>query len=85
MSELREEVATAIAKVDGHKLGQMAPAIASLYYARADAAIALVRAETLEEAAKVADDADEHSCGDEATMARCIAAAIRALGKPPTG
>jgi hypothetical protein len=37
--ELREKVAKAIAKVDGHKLGQMAPAIASLYYARADAAI----------------------------------------------
>ena len=43
--ELRDRVAKAIAAVDGHKLGQMAPAITSLYFARADAAIALVRAE----------------------------------------
>jgi len=48
---LVERVAKAIAAVDGHKLGQMAPATTSLYFARADAAIALV----LEEAAKVAD------------------------------
>lgn len=37
--ELRKKVAKAIAKVDGHNLGQMAPAVYSLYFARADAAI----------------------------------------------
>lgn len=65
--ELREKVAKAMAATHGYKPD-------ALTYREADAAIAIIRGETLEEAAKVAlGEYRRSSSGEE------IAAAIRAM------
>ena len=80
MSELREKVAAAISDVEYPRLVPKRE-----HYAMADAAIALVRAETLEEAARVAEDWAERNVMDDTSWRdiKALIAAIRALESKP--
>ena len=89
-SDLRERVARVLAKFGG----EIHDETWKFYLKDADAAIALIRAEVLEEAARVADDESGH-CEDTGSApsdfgnagrndaAKTIAAAIRALKENP--
>ena len=95
--ELRERVARAIGEAyyrdaTHGKYGLHEMGVAEEWLPEADAAIAIVRKETMEEAARVADEENGHreDTGSPPTdftnsgknyAAQCIAAAIRALGE----
>lgn len=69
----REEMRERVARVLAEFQGEIHEGTWKYYLNDADAAIAIIRGETLEEAAKVADDGGSYD-------AIHIAAAIRALG-----
>ena len=77
MSELREKVARVLATA----MGEIGDDVWKFYLREADAAIALVRAETLEEAEKVAEDWAEKNVMDDTSWRdiKALIAAIRAL------
>lgn len=91
MTSLREKVARAIWMADVEPLEEgdcipLADASETLraqVYAEADAAIAIIRGETLEEAARVAEDCSVALNGTYEAIH--IAAAIRALARPNNG
>ena len=81
MSELRERVARAIAHDDFFEFGNMSAHLQSLYLRRADDAIALIRRETLEEAARLTECSVDSLTAREQQLLLDKAAAIRALGE----
>ena len=76
--ELREKVARVLANA----MGEIGDDVWKFYLREADAAIALIRAETLEEAAKAVEETIAYSTPQAIQRDNC-AAAIRAMKDKP--